>query len=251
MLRSVNAPRSLLLLVLSLAPAACRSSGDAARRTPAAPDAALMVAEVRPTPADGDAGAAPVDPAAIREESARFFPAPYDNLWIGEPMSEFLGDYPDAKPYASRSDPERLEWMERTGENGLLVRFGFGPGATQETKPLRSVQFMSLLPGPTNPEAAPSPMAVAAWQTWMAEAYAPHVQALKEKYGERADVYTCGGGSKHPIVRIVWRGRALAVTEAFMMHDKGLSSTLMVTPLDVAERYLRATQCRWVQDQVL
>lgn len=186
-----------------------------------------------------------------REESAQYFPEPYDNLWIGESLADFRADYPDATPYASPADPERLEWQELKAPTGLLVRLGFAAGPTPETTRLRSVQFMSLLPAPASPEASPTAHSIAAWSAWMTHAYQPLMEGLKRKYGESADVYSCGGGAKHPIVRIVWRGKAIAVTQAFMLHDKGLSSTLMITPLDVVERYLQATQCRWVQDRVM
>ena len=119
------------------------------------------------------------------------------------------------------------------------------------TQRLRSVQFMSLLPTAAPPPGEPTPETTAAWQAWMVKAYEPLMEGLRQRYGEKADVYSCGGGAKHPIVRIVWRGKAIAVTEVFMLHDKGLSSTLMITPLALVDRYLEATQCRWVQDRVL
>ncbi len=252
MLRTVNATPSLLLALLGVLPACApsRSHGDGATGGPRAPTAS----DSSTTDPPGEAGlpAAPVDVATrFREESARWLPEPYDNLYLGEPLALVLEDYPDARPYASPADPERLQWFELQGPRGLVLRLGFHPLGAPDTKQLRSIQFMSLLQGPVPTEAPAEPRALAAWQEWITRAYGPHVQALREKYGERADVYTCVGSGSHPVVRLVWRGEAVAVTAAFLLHDKGLSSTLMFTPLDVADRYIKATQCRWLQDRVL
>ncbi len=262
MLRTVNATRSapkprfrvpgvrlIPLAALLVATTACKKEPETARRdvpAGAVPDAPP---EARATDG-GTATPAPVD-EVVREESARFMPAPFQDLWIGEPLSEFRAAYPDATAYQAKADPERLHWQELQAPGGLIVRLGFGEAATPERSPLRSVQFLSLLQAPVGPNAPTTLQTVEAWQQWFMRAYTPHLAALRDKYGEKADVYSCAGGVQHPIVRIVWRGKALAVTIAFMMHDKGLSSTLMVTPLDTAERYLRATQCQWIQDRVL
>jgi len=228
----------------------CRSSGGGGKSAGGGDAGPVTARLAEPADASGDAPQAAGEGVA-REESARYFPEPYDNVWIGEPLAEFREDYPDATPYSSPADPERLEWQELKAPTGLLVRLGFVPGPTPETTRLRSVQFMSLLPAPASPEAPPTAHSIAAWSAWMTQAYQPLMEGLKRKYGEKADVYSCGGGAEHPIVRVVWRGKAIAVTEAFMLHDKGLSSTLMITPLSVVERYLQATQCRWVQDRVM
>ena len=251
MLRSVNATRLALLptlLVLATGPACRKEQEPAGREIPSG-----TVADVAPAarPADGGPATAAADAEVLREESARFMPEPYENLWIGEPLPEFLAGHVHARPYVAKADPERLRWHELQEPNGLIIRLGFSDGATPAERFLRSAQFMSLLQAPVGPNAPTTVQTVEAWRQWMMRAYAPHLAALRDKYGEKADVYSCAGGSEHPIVRIVWRGRMLAVTIAFMMHDEGLSSTLMVTPLDTAERYIRATQCRWIQDRVL
>lgn len=244
-----RAPLLTAALATVVLAAACRSSGGG--KSAGGGDAAPVTARLaEPADGSGDAPRAAGEGVA-REESARYFPEPYDNLWIGEPLAEVRGEYPDLTPYASPADPERLEWQELKAPTGLMVRLGFVPGPTPQTTRLRSVQFMSLLPAPASPEAPPTAHSIAAWGAWMTHAYQPLMEGLKRKYGEKADVYSCGGGAKHPIVRIVWRGEAIAVTEAFMLHEKGLSSTLMITPVDVVERYLQATQCRWMQDRVM
>jgi hypothetical protein len=251
MLRSVNATRlDWLPVVLLLAggPACRREREPAARAT--TPDTATDAAPTADAPDGGTANAAAGD-EVVREESARFMPEPYQDLWIGEPLNEFRAGYPGSRPYEAKADPERLLWQELQEPDGLIVRLGFGNAELPLGRRLRSVQFMSLLQAPVGPNAPTTVQTVEAWRQWLTRAYAPHLAALRDKYGEKADVYSCAGASEHPIVRIVWRGEALAVTVAFMMHDKGLSSTLMVTPLDTAERYIRATQCQWIQDRVL
>jgi hypothetical protein len=251
MLRSVNATRLALLpamLLLAADPACRKEQAPAGRET--APDAAADAAPTARAP-DGGAATAPADDEVLREESARFMPEPYLDLWIGEPLSEFRAGHPESRPYEAKADPERLLWHELQEPGGLIVRLGFGNAEAPLGRRLRSVQFMSLLQAPVGPNAPTTVETVEAWRQWLTRAYAPHLAALRDKYGEKADVYSCAGAAEHPIVRIVWRGQLLAVTVAFMMHDKGLSSTLMVTPLDTAERYIRATQCQWIQDRVL
>jgi hypothetical protein len=202
-------------------------------------------------PPEAASDGAAAGPDRLREESARFMPRPYDLLWIGQPLDDVLADYPQARPFDARSDPERLEWHELTGANGLLVRVGFAPARDDAEQPLRSAQFLSLLAAPAPARAAPTPTTIEAWRVWFEELYQPLIDALRERYGETAEVYSCGGTGAHPVVRIVWRGRLLALTAAFLLHDKGLSSTLIVTTNSVTDRYLRATQCRFMQDRLL
>jgi hypothetical protein len=256
MFRPVNATLLVPLALLAVLPACGPSrtgSDDPPDRRPAAP--AAPVADAAPGTSVPPPPRVPATPPGIaaqfREESARWIPEPYHNLYLGETLALVREDYPDLRPYPSPSDPERLQWFELQGPNGLVLRLGFNSVGTPDSKLLRSVQFLSLLQGSVPTEAPADPRALAAWQEWIARAYGPHVQALREKYGERADVYTCAGTGDHPVVRLIWRGEAVAVTAAFLLHDKGLSSTLMFTPLDVAERYIKATQCRWLQDRVL
>ncbi|MBN1771186.1 MAG: hypothetical protein JXB32_08005 [Deltaproteobacteria bacterium] len=242
-----------LLCALLAALPACGPSRSTTGGAPdgAGPPAATEVATTD-APAGPDVAAARVDVASVfREESARWIPEPYDDLYLGEPLAQVLEDYPEARPYVSPADPERLEWYELQGVRGLVLRLGFGTAGAPEAKRLRSVQFLSLLQGSVPADAPAEPRALAAWQEWISRTYGPHIQGLREKYGERADVYSCAGSGEHPVVRLVWRGEAVAVTAAFLLHEKGLSSTLMFTPLDVADRYIKATQCRWLQDRVL
>jgi hypothetical protein len=85
----------------------------------------------------------------------------------------------------------------------------------------------------------------------MEEGYRPMLQAMGARYGERADVYACRSGGQRPVMRVIWPREALAVTAAFYLHEKGLSSTLIIAPREMAERYVRATDCRWMQDRVM
>ncbi|NMC69517.1 MAG: hypothetical protein GYA57_05540 [Myxococcales bacterium] len=251
MLRAVNATPHLAALLAGLV--ACGPSRARTGEASGGSDAPIASGHVAPDAVTAtDTPVARQDVAArFREESARWIPEPYNDLYLGEPLQEVQESYPELRPFQTPADPERLEWYELHGPRGLVLRLGFSTAGKPDAKRLRSIQFLSLLQGPVPADAPAEPRAIAAWQEWLGRAYGPHIQALRDKYGERADVYSCAGSGEHPVVRIVWRGEALAVTAAFLMHDKGLSSTLMFTPLDVADRYIRATQCRWLQDRVL
>ncbi|MDI7269992.1 MAG: hypothetical protein QME96_18530 [Myxococcota bacterium] len=234
---------------------ACTLAATACGKTPgrdADAKAEAFAADSRRSAADASLPDGPGPGSSGRsldEESAGFLPPPYDGLRIGAPKAVVLAAHPAARPSPRPADPERLDWYRMHGDGGLQVLLGFTREGGRGGAALAGVQFLSLLAFERSGPAGESDPVRAA--EWPASAYEPHMTALRERYGERADVYACPSGGSFPVIRVVWRGESLAVTAAFLMHEKGLSSTLVVTRREATDRYLRATGCTWMQDRLM
>lgn len=185
-------------------------------------------------------------------ESIRFMPPEYGDLRIGQPKNEVLAAYSEARPAREASDPERLEWYQFDTERGLRVMLGFDTNRSRGPPALAAAQFLSLLALPRGGSGTSAPGSeLVRNREWMEAVYEPHIRALRERYGDRPAVYSCPSGGPYPMVRAVWRGERLALTAAFLLHEKGLGSTLMITRVEVADRYIEATRCVWVQERLL
>lgn len=161
----------------------------------------------------------------LREHSASLMPDLLEGVELGQTLDEVERLRPEIEESTTARD-DSLVWREERTPHGAQILYGFAtPGRT-----LEMVQVLSRI----------DPRGVD-----------PHLQAMKDRYGDAAGVMRCSAQSAAgvPTIRFLWRDEDVSLQDILLVHPGGVSLTLYVAGTDRIMESLRVANCRPVRSR--
>lgn len=149
--------------------------------------------------------------------SAPYVPAMLQGVVLGQPTAELRRARPGAMPPMRTGSGEPR--LEESLPNGAQVVY-----VLDRDDRLERIQVLSQVP---------------------AEGVAPHLHAMRDRYGDPQAVLRCSAQSAAgvPTLRFVWGDERVALQDIFLVHPGGVSVTLYVGAADALAGSLRAGGC--------
>lgn len=150
--------------------------------------------------------------------SEAFVPGLLAGVRLGLPADALRRARPSAMPPA-RTTSNEPHWEESL-PNGAQVVYVFDRSGDR----LARLQVLSQVP---------------------AEGVAPHLQAMRDRYGDPTLVMRCTERSAAgvPTLRFVWGDERVVLQDIFLVHPSGVSVTLYLAPADTLADSLNAGGC--------
>ncbi len=154
----------------------------------------------------------------VRESTAKM-PREIAGVALGMTLDALRQARSQARPSTRASAPSET-WLEERLESGAQVLYRI-TGATDR---LTQVQLLS--------------------QTTV-EAIAPHLVAMKERYGQPTGIWDCPAESAAgvPTRRFTWRGEHVTLQDVFLVYPGGVSITLYIAPTLAIAQSLQLGRC--------
>ncbi len=156
------------------------------------------------------------------EELARasepYIPSTLRGVRIGQPVAELRRARPSAAPPMRTGSGEPR--LEEALPNGAQVVYVLDRAAAR----LERIQVLSQVP---------------------AEGVAPHLRAMRDRYGDPLAVLRCSAQSAAgvPTLRFVWGDERVTLQDIFLIHPGGISVTLYLGAAEALAGSLRAGGC--------